>query len=57
MTGAAGTAAEDDDALEPLGTERGDHTLNEAGEQRALTWSQRIGRVRGRACARRLGMS
>ena len=57
MTGAAGTAAEDDDALDPLGTERGDHALNEAGEQRALTWSQRIGRVRGRACARRLGMS
>jgi hypothetical protein len=57
MAGAAGAAAEDDNALELLGAESGDHALNETGEQRALTWSQRIGRVRSRTSGRRLGVS
>jgi hypothetical protein len=57
MAGAAGAAAEDDNALELLGAEGGDHALNEAGEQRALTWRQRIGRVRSRTSGRRLGVS
>ena len=57
MTGTAGTAAEDDNALDLLGAEGGDHALNEAGEQRTLTWRERIGRVNWRARARGLGIS
>ena len=57
MTGTAGTAAEDDNALDLLGAEGGYHALNEAGEQRTLTWGERIGRVSGRARARGLGIS
>jgi len=57
MTGAAGAAAEYDNALDLLGAEGGDYALNEAVEQRALTWRERIGRVRGPASARGLGIS
>lgn len=45
MTGATGTAPEDDDALNPLGAERVDHALDKAGEQRSLTGRERRRRV------------